>query len=100
MFDKVAREFMAIVRHLLQQPDPWIKDDRLLVPRETLIGMLDKHPYLTSTDKLNAWRALHWIEADGEHFTWRVRSEDGVKRVVKMNLKAFRKLTELRQMDV
>lgn len=101
MIDKVAREFMAIVRHLLKQPEPWIKKGLLLVPREKLIEMLDKHPYLTATDKLNAWRALHWIETDSEHFTRQTRNSEGkLVRTVQLNLTAYKKLTELRQMNV
>ena len=100
MIDKLSREFMGIVRHLLGQ-DPKIKNDRLLVPRETLIGMLDKHPYLTATDKLTAWRDLRWLDADAEHFTRLVR--DGTEkreRVFILDLTVYEKLCELREMPV
>lgn len=99
MFDKIAQEFMAIVRHLLRQPDPRIKDDRLLVPREKLIGMLDKHPYLTSTDKLTAWRTLRWIDADEKHFTRLVREQSGRERMILICLSVYREIEYLRGLD-
>lgn len=89
---------MGIVSHLLKQPQPWIRDDRLLVPRERLVAMLDRYPYLTATDKLTTWRALHWIDADQEHFTRPARDECGaLKRVVMLDIAVYKKLCELRE---
>ncbi len=99
MVTKMAREFIGITKHLLEQPQPWVKDGRLLVPRETLIEMLDKHAYLTSTEKLTLWRKLHWIDAEQDHFTRRLRCDDGtVKRVIMLDLSAYEGLCEMRAM--
>ena len=99
MIDKMAREYLAITKHLLDRPEPWIKDGRLLVPRETLLGMLNKFAYLDATKKLTLWRQLHWIDADPDHFTRLVRREDGSRvRVVAFDLSVRKGLEEIRKL--
>jgi hypothetical protein len=99
MVDRMAREYLAITKHLLEQPEPWIKNERLLVPRETLLELLNKYAYLDATNKLTLWRQLHWIDADPDHFTRLVRREDGSKlRAVALNLSVYKGLTEIREL--
>ena len=100
MLEKMAREYMAITRYLLERPEPWVRGEQLLVPREKLIAMLNKNPYRTSTDKLTTWRNLGWIytDADGEHFTKRIRIDGHFKRVAALNVTAYYELCRLREM--
>ena len=99
MLEKMAREYMAITRYLLERPEPWVRGEQLLVPREKLIAMLNKNPYRTPTDKLTTWRNLGWLDADEEHFTRLVRASDGRRRrVIILNVTAYYELCRLREM--
>ena len=99
MLEKMAREYMAITRYLLERPEPWVRGEQLLVPREKLIAMLNKNPYRTPTDKLTTWRNLGWINSDNNHFTRPVRDEHGkLQRVIIIALGTYYKLCRLREM--
>lgn len=96
MFRRLYREYVAITDLLLQRPDAKIKDARLIVTRRILVRLMDQHPYLTSRDKILAWRELHWLDCEDGRSRKRIRENGQIRSVLQIDLTVC---DQLRQLD-
>lgn len=63
MFEPYAREFVGIGNYLQKEPE-YVRGNYIVIPKEKLIGMLNRNRFDTADNKLKVWKTMKWIDTD------------------------------------
>lgn len=94
MIDYLIQEFIAIVEHLKNKPEKFIKHGYLIAEKSDIAILLEQNAYETVEKKLRAWCALRWIDADPNRLTRRIRLAGKTVRAIKIDLGVYEALKE------
>lgn len=91
-----AKEFTAIVKYLLENPEKATRKNKFLVVDKSLLTeLLEKNNYEVSSKKLKAWKGLKWLDTDENRVTKRVTVNGTVKAMIKINLSVYETIREI-----
>lgn len=91
-----AKEFAAIVKYLLGNPEKATRKNKFLVVDKSLLTeLLEKNNYEVSSKKLKVWKSLKWLDTDENRITKRVTVNGTVKAMIKINLSVYETLREI-----
>lgn len=97
MIEALIKEFLSIVKHLKTDKKTTIKGSYMIVDKIRLIGLMDKHGYETSGNKLIAWRGMQWIDTDPGRLTKRVQQDGRTITAVKIRLQVYDTLKNMEE---
>lgn len=80
--DLIIKEYISIVEFL--ELDESIENDRIIIERETFRKLLEKHLYLTFSQKVKAYKNLNFIIHDKNNYTMPYKDTELKKTVRKV----------------
>lgn len=100
LLDLLIKEYIAIVE-ILEQDNP-IENDRIIIERENFKKMLEKHAYMTFSQKTKAYKDLNFIIHDNNNYTMPYKDTELKKTIRKViiNYKAYKTLKHLFETNV